>query len=152
MTMSDFQRAQLVAFAVKEAGPKASLEQMKAICFCMRNRVRAGWHDGNWLRAIEEASESAAHDPDPVVVLNPDSRELQRLLREIDDIYFSNSDWGQSSDEGISMEASLTEEKHEKKYWCFLQRPMRPWFKENILDDRENHKSRTQMGLMIFIE
>ena len=151
MTMSDFQRAQLVAFAYREAGVGASLEQMKGICYCIRNRVRAGWHDGNWLRALEEAGESAAHLLEDVIPLNPDSRELQRLLREIDDIYFGNS-WTSSADEGMDMESSLTEKNHEKKYWLFVNRPVRRWFKENILDDREHHRSRTQMGLMMFIE
>lgn len=151
MTMSDFQRAQLVSFAFREAGPDASLEQMKGICYVIRNRVRAGWHDGNWLRAIEEAGESAAHVTEGVISLNPDSRELQRLLREIDDIYFGNG-WALSEPGGLDMEASLTEEKHEKKYWFFINRPIRAWFKENVLDDRENHRSRTQMGLMMFVE
>lgn len=151
MTMSDFQRAQLVAFAAREAGPSGSLEQMKGICYCIRNRVRAGWEDGSWLNVIENAHLHAAHAEDKVMNLNPESRELQRLLREIDDIYFGSS-FASSIEEGMSLEGSLCEEDHEKKFWCFLNRPTRPWFQEHVLNDKQNHRSRTQMGILMFIE
>lgn len=151
MTMSDFQRAQLAAFAAREAGPSGSLEQMKGICYCIRNRVRAGWEGGSWLGVIENARTHAAHATDDVIPLSPESRELQRLLREIDDIYFGSS-FASSLEEGMDLEGSLTEEDHEKKFWCFLNRPIRPWFQEHVLNDKENHRSRTQMGLLMFIE
>lgn len=151
MTLSDFQRAQLVAFAAREAGPSGSLEQMKGICYCIRNRVRAGWEGGSWLSVIENAYRHAAHIGDSLMPLDPDSRDLQRLLREIDDIYFGSS-FETSIDEGMDLEGSLNEQDHEKKFWCFLNRPVRPWFQENILNDKKNHRSRTQMGLLMFIE
>lgn len=151
MTMSDFQRGQLAAFAAREAGPGASLEVMKGICYCIRNRVRAGWEDASWLSVIENAHLHAAHESDKVMPLNPENRELQRLLREIDDIYFGGR-FANSPEEGMDLEGSLTEKDHEKKFWCFLNRPVRPWFQEHILNDKENHRSRTQLGILMFIE
>jgi len=151
MTLPDFMRARLVEFAVREAGERAPVEAMRAICIVMKNRAKAGWYEGNMLRVIEHADEVAAHEPG-TVKLDPDKRTFQLILHQIDDIYYGQGGWGE---EGLSMEASLTEKKHEKLYWMKMGKdapPVRPWFRENILEDRINHKKQTQLGLMMFIE
>ena len=159
MTLTDAQRAYLVAFAFREAGEGASLEAMKAICYVLRNRVRAGWHDGNWIRVIERAPEHAAHAPGPHVELKPESREFQMLLRQIDDVYYQQNadDWtaqNPTSDgtQMLSLEESLCEKNHPRLFWFFVNRPLRPWFKENIIGDKKNHKRTTTLGTMIFVE
>lgn len=156
MTISDFQRGFLVEFAIRQAGPGASLDTMLGICYVMRNRVRKGWHDGNWIRAIEHADETAAHDDDPQfhAEIDPNHREFQMMLRQVDDIFFGSAvgGWGMESSDGPRLEESLMVKGHEKLYWMWMGRPVRPWFKENILDDSKNHKGRTHLGLMMFIE
>lgn len=157
MTLSDFQRARLVEFAVREAGPKGTVELMQAICLVMRNRARAGWNDGNLLRVIEAADDVRAHETIPHVKLDPDSRTFQLMLRQVDDIYFGQGggDWGKApgvAGNWLSMEESVTERHHEKLYYHWINRPVREWYRENILQDRENHKQHTQHGLMMFVE
>lgn len=148
MTQKDVDRVMLVRYAVQEVGPKGSLEQMKAICYCLRNRVRAGW--GEWIEVIETADESRANEPQEPMRLDTGSRSYQRLLHDVDDIYFGHS--SKDSSEGATLEDSLCDTERPCFYWLFLARPMSDWFKENIASQKENHPSNVTMGLMMFFE
>src|ERR1700679_740104 len=106
MTQKDVDRVMLVRYAVQEAGPRGSLEQMKAICYCLRNRVRAGW--GEWLEVIESADETRANELGEPMRIDISSRAYQRLLHEVDDIYFGHrSDFS----EGTTLEDSLCDKE-----------------------------------------
>jgi hypothetical protein len=145
VTPNDVAKAALVLYAAREVGPKGSLEEMKAICYCLRNRARAGWNEGDLFSVIESAGEHAAHDPEGSPI-DPASRAFQRLTREIDDIYYG--DPIKSEHSNGTLEAGIGEQK----FWQFLNRPVRVWFVDNIQNDRENHPSHAQMGLMMFYE
>lgn len=147
MTQKDMDRVMLVRYAVREAGPDGSLEQMKAICYCLRNRVRAGW--GEWMDVIDSADESLGNEPIEPMRLDSASRAYQRLLHDVDDIYFGHST---GRDEGTTLEDSLCEKERPCFYWLFLNRPTRTWFRDNIASDKENHPSNATMGLMMFFE
>lgn len=151
MTQKDVDRVMLVRYAVREAGERGSLEQMKAICYCLRNRVRAGW--GEWSDVIESADEHNAHEPQKAW-LDVNSRPYQRLLRDVDDIYFGRSSMGYSSDEASSgdLESSLSTKDHACLYWCFTNRPILDHFAATIVRDPQNHANRSTMGLMMFFE
>lgn len=147
MTQKDVDRVMLVRYAVQEAGPRGSLEQMKAICYCLRNRVRAGW--GEWIHVIESADESRGNELNEPTRIDTSSRAYQRLLHDVDDIYFSHSS---EMGEGMTLEDTLCDKRRPCFYWLFLNRPMRPWFKDNIAGDKENHPSNATMGLIMFFE
>lgn len=151
MTLNEHQRGHLVTFAVREAGDRGSLEQMRAIALCIRNRVRAGWHDGSWMEVIEAADSCSAHEAGQIRI-DPNNRNYQRLLNDIDNIFFAQQRHELDGTGGGSptMEQAIVE--HEVKYWCFLNRPMRDWFKEKIVQDPASHPNRVQMGLMMFFE
>jgi hypothetical protein len=154
MTQRDVDRVMLVLYAVREAGARGSLEQMKAICYCLRNRVRAGW--GEWVEVIETADEGNAHEPAEKIEIDVSSRAYQRLLRDVDDIYFGQSSLNGFGDEegseGGTLESSLCEPEHAALYWCFVNRPIRPWFAQTIVQDPKNHANRATMTLMNFYE
>ncbi len=149
----------LVNFAVRECGEGASLEQMRAIVLVLRNRVKAGW--GGWTEVLENAIDWAAHEPKPMK-LDRESRPFQMLLRDIDDLMYSNlaprdEGWGDEPAKGQSaeiftVEDALCDPKSPVLYWLFLKRPVRPWFSENIVRDAKNHNVRATKGLMIFYE
>jgi hypothetical protein len=147
MTQKDVDRVMLVRYAVQEAGPRGSLEEMKAICYCLRNRVRAGW--GEWLDVIESAGETLCNEPIDPTRIDTANRAYQRLLHDVDDIYFGHS---YGSDEGPTLEDTLCEKERPCFYWLFLQRPTTQWFKDTIAADKENHPSNATMGLMMFFE
>jgi hypothetical protein len=138
----------LVRYAVQAVGPRGSLEQMKAICYCLRNRVRAGW--GEWVEVIESAGESLGNEPFERVPLDTSSRAYQRLLYDVDDIYFSHGNM--ESSEGPTLEDSLCAKDHPCFYWMFLNRPMLQSFKDNIASQPKNHPSNVTMGTMMFFE
>lgn len=150
MTQRDIDRAHLALFAAREAGPRGTLEQMQAIAMCMRNRVRQGWHDGEWMKVLENADDYRAHDPGPHFPLDADNRSFQRLIRDIDEIYFSRRDW--DKEPSYDKMPSLDEAMGKCCYWAFIDgRPFRPWFEANIIKSRI-HTQKAQMGLMLFYE
>ena len=153
--MTEIQKAELALFSARAAGQDASLEQMKAIAICIRNRVKAGWGDGNWLAVMEESAEHLANLPSDPMRLDPGNRNLQRLAREIDDIYYGG---GQHADAWIAWragqggEGSLDEALKDAKYWAFVREPMQAWFIERVIHDPENHREAANMGTMLFFE
>lgn len=149
MTQKDVDRVLLTLYAVREAGPRGSLEQMKAICYCLRNRVRAGW--GEWMDVIENADETNAHASELTTPIDPNSRTYQRLLRDVDDIYFGQSSIS-STGGGEDLENSLCDSQHLCCYWSFVNRAILPSFAETIVRDPANHPNRATMGTMMFYE
>jgi hypothetical protein len=149
MTPNELQRAATVFFAARECGPGASADTMKMIACVVRNRVRAGWGDGYWLNVIENHDQSSAHDPLPAMPLDLQSRNLQILARDIDEIFYSQS---------FDLAAHPTEIPEDPAarvgkalYWLFMDRPVRQWFQDRIIRDQKNHPPRTQFGtLMLF--
>lgn len=149
MNISELQKAALALFAAREVGNRGSLEQMKAVCYCIRNRVKAGWHGESrapWLTAIERAGEVAAHPP-AVEAVEPNNRSFQMLLRDIDDIFYSAAPDG--SEAGADLEGAIG---NTHKFWLFVNRPQTEWFENHIAKDHKNHPSHANMGLMIFFE
>ena len=155
MTQKDVDRVMLVLYAMQEVGQSGSLEQMKAVCYCLRNRVRAGW--GDWKSVLWSAGESSAHLPAEPVEIDINNRAYQRLLRDVDDIYFGHSGMSGSYGDAVSgaggdLEDSLCAKDHECCYWAFLGMPMKDWFVETIVQDPQNHPNRVSMTSMLYFE
>jgi hypothetical protein len=140
LTPKTLNQAALVLAAAREVG-EGSVEQMKAIAICLRNREKAGWAD-DILGVIELMDETAAHD-DQGHVLDGANRELQRLTHDIEQVYYEGgADLPDAEGEGL----------HDAKYWCFLTRPIRDWFRDQIIRDPENHPNRAQVGPIMFYD
>ena len=149
MTLSDFQRAMLAAFAARESGIGASLEEMKAIAYCVRNRVRQGWHGGNWLANLENADQYRGNLKGPHIPIDADSRPVQRLVREIDDIYFGLRE---STNSPQAQTNGIEDSIGKCCYWLRANEPFSPWFVEKIIHDPDHHPLRMQMGTLYFYE
>ncbi len=147
MTLNDLQRAAMVLFAAREAGPSACVEQMRAICHVARNRVQAGW--GDWFELIENAGEFAGNAPGTMAAakLDINDRRLQQLTREIDGIFY-----GDQEDDVSRMCARQDKERGPLLYWVFVDRPVRPWFSETIACQPEEHRQRGILGFMYLYE
>ncbi|MGA9668395.1 MAG: hypothetical protein WBQ94_04260 [Terracidiphilus sp.] len=162
MTLNDMQRAALALYAARAAGEGGSLEQMKGIAYCIRNRVKAGWYDGQWLTVIEHADESGANPPGIRVVLDPNNRALQRLAADIDDIYYGAGAEGPGNREQKKLApvaqnfapsgGELRDAVGRACYWAWVNEPFTAWFQEHILDHPEDHIMKAQMGMMLFFE
>ena len=138
------QRAALVLFAARQVGLDGNLEQMKAVCYIVRNQVRAGW--GDWLAVMESHSDRAGNDP-PDERLKLEDRRLMNLARDIDAIFYGHED-----DEISRVCGRQSKERPPILYWCFIHRPIRPWFEAMIAKDPINHKMRSQIGFMMLYE
>jgi hypothetical protein len=151
VTGSDLYKAALAMNAARWAGAGASLEQMKAICYCIRNRVKAGWGDGNWLTVLEEAEDCMGNLPGPKVKLDPNGKAFTRLLRDIDEIYYGGGRHEileMATPEAGDVESAIGD----AKYWFFVKQPHNPWFVENIIHDPDNHREAASMWLMLFFD
>lgn len=149
MTLNDIQRAQLAVYAARAAGQDGALEQMKAIAICLRNRVRQGWHDGDWLKVIDHADDVAGNAPGPRVFLDSENRSFQVMIRDIDEIYFNRRDWAKAPSHAAM--PSLDEAIGKCCYWVFLDRPITKWFTERVIK-HPDHKQGGTMGTMMFYE
>jgi len=134
---------------------------MKAIACCIRNRVRQGWHGGNWLAVMEHAAETAGNLFRPAPALDAENRSFLRWIREADDVYFGYNEAQRESGirdqlspaQKIAPQASGLEDAVGKAvYWVFIDEPISAWFKEHVLDKAEEHRNTASLGTMFFYE
>lgn len=140
MNIEQFQRAQLVAFAYQQAGSTGSINCMRAICFVMANRVKAGWDDGGWMDVIQNAEAFSAHEMslNPVSLRSP---AFQGLLREIDSIWY-----------GDRVDDETSKVVGKCLFWSVLGWPVRDWFRDNIIRCPEGHPRKGQVGTIMLYE
>ena len=144
MTLNDLQRAAVVLFAAREAGPDGSLDQMRAICHVIRNRVQAQWCE-DYLEAINGDWEisNISYGNFPVRLKD---RNLALLTKEIEGIVY-----GQTDDEIAKLCGRQDKEHGPLLYWSFIDRPMTEWFVQNIVRKPEEHRQRAQVGNNMYL-
>jgi hypothetical protein len=138
--LEQFQRARLVSFAYQEAARTGSLPAMKAVCYVIKNRVRAGWNDGNWLSVIEDADRTAGNDPEPYLPIAGNDRNFQNLMRDVEDIYYAVIEDDVSRVVGSSL------------FFQSIDRPSRQWFVDNIVGNPASHRRVTHIGSLVFFD
>lgn len=107
---------------------------MKAICYVLRNRLRAGWGDGTWLDLINHAASVSGNVESAGAIVDPADRLLQMMVRDIDDIYL-----GSSGDDTKSV-------VQDALYFQFIDKPPLAWFVDSIVKDPERHPRIGQVG------
>jgi hypothetical protein len=138
-----FVKAQLAAFAHREAYETGALTAMLAVACILRNRVRKGWHGGDWMTNLNHACEYAPFkrettDPDEYDLTNG---AFRRVLQEVDDIYSGVYGDEFSSNGLYYLDTGLLQSG----------RVIRPWFEQRILGDGASHPRIAQVGnLVIF--
>jgi hypothetical protein len=140
MTLNDIQRAAVVLFAAREAGLEGSLDQMRAVCHVIRNRVTAQWHE-DYLAAVEEADQ-----PRSVTKLRLNDRRLAMLTREVDAIFYG------SDDSEIARLCGRQGKDHGPLlYWTFIDRPISKWFVANVVNKPQEHRQRAKVGNNMYL-
>ena len=140
MTLNDIQRAAVVLFAAREAGSEGSLDQMRAVCHVIRNRVQAQWHE-DYLAAVE-----AADQPRNVTTLRLNDRKLGMLAKEIDAIFYGSDDG-----EIARLCGRQDKERGPLLYWYFIDRTVTDWFRRNIIAKPQEHRQRAQVGNNMYL-
>lgn len=163
MNFAAFERAQVAAFAYREARYTGALDCMRAVCFVLRNRVKSAWGDGTWLSVMESAHLVAAkHENEQGSNLSTGSalggaalssdRLLQLIVRDVDDIYLGQDNFDDRVRGVVCCDSNLTSSKKDWKpalYYGFVDRTPRPWFVENIIRKPEEHRQIGQIGPMM---
>lgn len=134
MTTETFTKAQLALLCWRNA-PEKNLNVLKALAFVVRNRVRAGWHGGEWLAVIanDYLYGYRALGVPPLEQEFPDLRgdTFQRFLWEVDRIYDGSA--GDPLSEGAL-------------YWAPAGYPLREWFEQKITRQPEEHPRVAQVA------
>lgn len=167
MNFAAFERAQVAAFAYREARHTGSLDCMRAVCFILRNRVKSAWGDGSWLSVMEAAQLMSATNGSQNDGAATDlaggkaqgiagDRLLQLIVRDVDDIYLGQDNFDDRVRQVVCgdtrLSTSLSSSNKDWKpalYYAFTDRPIRPWFVENIIHRPEEHAQIAVIGSMM---
>lgn len=136
MNAESFIKAQLVAFAHREAAQHGGIDNMLAVMHVIRNRYYASWEGGDWLRIIHAADKAAgcAYPERPV-----DLRDInvKLVLSKVDDIF------GGFAPDPYT-EGAL--------YYAELNKVERDWFKREIASDPTHHPRCATVGPVTFFK
>jgi hypothetical protein len=126
MTAEQFTKAALLLASWRMA-PTKELQTLKLMALVLRNRVKAGWHGGDWLKVIERAGDASAYVlPAMVDESYPELGDpsVQRFLWEVDKVYEGTAE-DKITGGGL--------------WWCELNKVDRSWFLENICRKPDQH-------------
>lgn len=139
MTFENYIKGMLAAFVAREGmrygGPNCAL----AIAQVLANRVNEGWQGGDWLKVIDDAPKyRGTYYPEPFIV-DPRDATFRQILGGVEDIYHHTAD---------DSNVNITDDRGNlvALYYCELHNVNLPWFKEHILNDRENHPRIAKVG------
>jgi hypothetical protein len=156
VTGSDFIKAQLALTAFRD-GSHESINGCLAVAFCIRNRVRAGWQGGDWLKVLAHHSEYAASatPPNPYDLPDPRNYTFGLLLQEVDGIFS-----GSREDDILTPNSSLMgpivnfegqPARPVALYYGRLDDPnIREWFVQNISSNHDSHRQIASVGSLTF--
>lgn len=153
MLGSDFVKSQL-ALRGWQDGAAEGLSGMLAICFVLRNRVRAGWYNGDWVSVLSHHQDYAAADKVYSLEL-PDPRNYAfgLLLQEVDGIFAGSreDDVTQPANKTWLIKAQDQPDRPIALYYARLDDPnIKESFLETITRNHDNHKMVAQVGLLHF--
>lgn len=153
MTGQDFISSMLALRAWRD-GHEDGLNAMLGIAHVYRNRVRAGWHSGDWIKVLEyhfEASPTDGDAEDAVTIPDPREHAFHSLLAEIPKIIS-----GQAKDEFTTATnlafgggSVLSIAPARALYYGRLEAITSPWFLEHIARNPD-HKRIASIGTVFF--
>lgn len=127
-----------------------SRSAMAGIAHIIGNRVLAGMWDGDWMKVLAHAHETAAHEPELDFsypdVWNPDWRWLEPEVTRI----YENRRPDDVTCSANTMQAGFPGGNRTGLFYCNLELPLRAWFKEKILGDPENHPRTAECHPLVF--
>lgn len=140
-------KGELVQLAWREAHQYGGLDNQIAVMMVIRNRVRAGWHSGDWLQVLQNHSLYEAHTPTTPVHEYPDVRDpiFLRLLQLVDGVYD-----GSMQDVLTTSPKPAMGEARGGLFYADQNNITREWFLENISRNPVSHPRTSQVGQVIF--
>ncbi len=137
MTVADFEKAEAVLLAWREERSNG-VNGMLGVIFVVRNRSKAGWNDGDWIKIIDARNQFSSMSVlgNSQTVDYPDVRDpsFLQVLQTVDSIY--DDDRADLLTNGALYYADLASPAYEKG----------GWFDRVIMGDPVNHPRVAQIG------
>lgn len=156
MLGENFVKAELARISWIDGGD-CGLEGMRGVAFVIRNRQRAGFYDGDWVRLLSNHQNYAAIDRQPSFEIPNPTRNyaFAALLQQIDGIFDGTVEDDATRRIGQWDPTRIKFEEHSEPpvalYYGQLHFPnIRPWFLENISLDHERHQRVATIGTLTF--
>ncbi len=153
MLGSDFVKSQLAVRAWQD-GRDEGLNGMLSVAFCIRNRVRAGFYNGDWIQVLSHHQDYAAVDKVYSLELpDPRSYAFSLLLQEIDGIFSGTREdtVTQPDNKTWMVKAEHQGERPVALYYARLDdQNIKEWFYENITRNTEHHRLIATVGALSF--
>lgn len=137
MTYENYIKAKLVDVGIEDAYHHGGVEPMLAVIQVLANRVKEGWND--WQGVIDNAAGVRGTTWKDRPVINPRDGGFRELLRRVDDIYH-----------GVADDTNVNLEDRKSFYYAELNNISSPWFRQNILNDLDNHPRIATVGQLTF--
>lgn len=143
MTVADFEMALASLLAWREERSNGS-NGMLAVLFVLRNRVKAGWHEGSWTRNIDAHNQFSSISVlgDSQTIAYPDVRDPQflQILQAVDSVYEGNRVDNLSN--GALYYADLASPGYTKG----------GWFQRNIIEHPDLHPRVATVGTTTYFK
>lgn len=120
-------------------------QAMLAVAFALRNRHRAGWEGGDWLRIIQNCNRIRYNELPPNTGM-PDLRDptIYRVLTKIDTTYDG------SAADTFTSSIHPTNGPRTGKYWAELDKITDKAFLEKIVRNPTAHPKTSTVGSLTF--
>jgi Cell Wall Hydrolase len=137
VTVADFEKAEAVLLAWREERSNG-VNGMLGVIFVVRNRARAGWSEGDWVKVIAARNQFSSMSVlgDSQTVDYPDVRDpsFLQVLQLVDSIY--DDERTDLLTNGALYYADLGSPAYDKS----------GWFERAIVGDPANHPRVAQIG------
>lgn len=141
----------ILALKCWQEAHEEGLSGMMAVAFAIRNRIRAGWYNGNWIEVLAHMQDVSAKLEPPTINL-PDTRtfSFMQFMQIIDGIFAG------ATDDNVTIKADgdwkkvLSAPAPVALYWARLDQITNPWFLEKIARNPEQHARIAQVGQTFF--
>lgn len=155
MTGQDFLTAELARISWLEGGTEG-ISGAKAVCFSIRNRIRAGFYGGDWSQVLSNHKNwSATLEPLPATIPDPRDSAFRTFLQDVTNIFTGMSEdnitIAQDSMANYLKIGNLSAAPPPALYFCRLNEITSDHFLNEIVRKPEVHKRIATVGTLVFL-
>lgn len=141
----------MLALKAWQDGHEEGLDAMLGIAFTIRNRVRAGWYNGDWISVLSHHDEWSARIEPPTSQI-PDTRSYAFMvfLQKVDSIFSGAQEDNITVKPDGEWRTIMATPPPVALYYARLDQITNPWFMENISRQGDKHPRVAQVGQLFF--
>jgi hypothetical protein len=147
MTFDNYVKGQLLGLAIREGARHGGVNNTLAIAQVIANRVRAGWHGGDWLKVISDAPRVSGTIYDGFAEIDPRDVNFRLALQKMDDVYAGGI--ANEAMTALSVRRDPEKPRIQALYYGELDHINNVWF-TSILRNPAAHPRITNIGPVTF--